>query len=158
MTTDNTKNPLGTSSEAIIESDFSVHANKEKSMEILMNMINQINSGGDVTPFIIGVKDGKPMVQELKVEEDGTLVLPKIKMNSRDEVASKSRAVRRILKQIAPILKAEIENVTYVALMRKDTDKLREIMSNLKKKKSNIKIENRIGCIWLIIDEFEFVI
>lgn len=72
----------------------------------------------------------------------------------------KSKFVRKILKDIAPILRAEIENVTYLALMRKDAKKLEGMMRALrnKKKKTRVKVENRAGCIWLIIDEFEIVI
>jgi hypothetical protein len=81
-------------------------------------------------------------------------------MNSKRDIEIKSKFIRKIMKDISPILRAEIENVTYVALMRKDSEKLEGMMRALKnkKKKTKVKIENRAGCIWLIIEDFEVVL
>lgn len=150
--------PLGTSSEALSNVDFSFSASKEKSIELLNGMIKDMMLGKDVQPFIIGAKNGIPVVQQLEIDEDGMLILPKIQVRNKEDILAKSKVVKRILEHIAPVLKAEIENVTYVALMRKDVDKLKDIMVNVGTKNLPVKVENRVGCIWLIIGDYEFVI
>jgi hypothetical protein len=152
------KTPLGTSSDAITNVDFSFSASKEKSIELLNGMIKDMMSGKDVQPFIIGAKNGLPVVQQLEIDEDGFLILPKIQVRNKEDILAKSKTVKRILEHIAPVLKAEIENVTYVALMRKDVTKLKEIMLNVRDKSLPVKVENRVGCIWLVIGDYEFVI
>ena len=153
--------PIGESTEALVNTDFSVAVRKEKAEEILMEMISKISQGKEqeIKPFVIACKDGKLIVEKCIVnEEDGSISLPEIKMNSKSDIEQKSKFVRRIMKDVSPILKADIENVTYVALMRKDEKKLMELFKHLKKGKSKPRLQNRAGCIWLIIDDFEFII
>jgi len=128
---------------------------------MLNGFVQVVSQGkGDVKPFILAYQDGNLIAQECIVNENGTLGLPDIKMNTKQDIETKSKFVRKILKDISPVLRAEIENVTYVALMRKDADKLEGMMRALrnKKKKTKVKVENRAGCIWLVIDEFEVIL
>lgn len=151
--------PLGTSTEAIVNTDFSVAVRKEKSIEILNRMLRSIMEGdGNIRPFVIGSKDGNIVVEECIVKEDGSVELPDIKVNTPEDIREKSKFIRRILKEISPVLKAEIENVTYVALMRKDSYKLNSMLKGLKDKKIKPRLENRAGCIWLVVGEEEFVL
>jgi len=155
------KGVMGNSTEAIINSNFSLMVSKEKATEMLMSLVTAVSEGkGDVKPFVLAVKDGNILAQECTVDEHGIIGLPDIKMNSKRDIEMKSKFVRKILKEITPVLRAEIENVTYVALMRKDADKLEGMMTALKtkKKKTKVRVENRAGCIWLIIDEFEVIL
>lgn len=160
MNNNEDKPPLGTSTEAIVNSEFSVSVRKEKSIELLTNMITKVSNGDDVVPFVIACKNGKIIAEQCIVNPDGSIALPDIRVNTKQDINSKSKFVRKILKEISPVLKAEIENVTYVALMRKDADKLESMMLALRNKGKNtkVKIENRAGCIWLIVDEFQVVI
>jgi uncharacterized Zn finger protein (UPF0148 family) len=155
------KGVMGNSKEAIVGADFSLATSKERAIEMLTKMTQSlINGDGNIKPFILASKDGNILCQECEVDEDGLIKLPEIKVNSKRDIETKSKFVRKILKEINPVLKAEIENVTYVALMRKDAKKLEGMMRALRDKKKNtkIKVENRAGCIWLIIDEFEVVL
>ncbi len=156
------KETLGTSTEALINSDFSLSVRKEKSVEILTRMMKSISEGNpNITPFVIASVEGNLIVEECIVNDDGTIQLPELKVNTQDELKAKSKFVRKILKEISPILKAEIENVTYVALMRKDSNKLKKMMKELKNPKTSktpVKLENRAGCIWLIVGDEEFVL
>lgn len=146
------QSPDGKSTEVLINTDFSLAVQKEKSIELLKNMLNSIATGEDIVPFVIGVKHGLPIALECKVNEDGSISLPEMKITTRQELKQKTRTVNKILKQIAPVLRAQIEGVTYVALMRKDVDKLNKIMHALREGKS-VKIKNNAGCIFLVIDE-----
>ena len=155
------KGVMGNSSEAIINSNFSLAVSREKATEMLMSIVKSVSEGkGDVKPFVLAVMDGNILAQECAVDENGIIGLPDIKMNSKKDIEMKSKFVRKILKEITPVLRAEIENVTYVALMRKDADRLEGMMTALKtkKKKTKVRVENRAGCIWLIIDEFEVIL
>ena len=149
----------GVSTEALVESDFSIHTRKEKSVEILQGMMQKLISGNsDITPFVIGSVDGNIVAEECEINDDGSIQLPEITVNTPMDLKNKSKVVRRIVDKIAPVLKAEIESVTYIALMRKDAKKLADIMEALKDEGIPVKVENRAGCIWLIIGGYEFVI
>lgn len=101
--------PLGTSTEAIVNGDFSIAVRKEKGAEILNRMLRTIIEGdGNIKPFVIGSKDGNIVVEECIVKEDGSIELPEIKVNTKQDIRDKSKFVRRILKEISPVLKAEI--------------------------------------------------
>lgn len=155
------KGVMGNSIEAIVNSNLSMAVSKEKALEFLTQLTQSLLDGNkDIKPFILAVKDGNVLAQECDVDEDGVIKIPDIKMNSKKDIEAKSKFVRKILKEISPVLKAEIENVTYVALMRKDAEKLEGMMRALRDKKKNtkIKVENRAGCIWLVIDEFEVIL
>ncbi|MFA6066855.1 MAG: hypothetical protein WC707_06765 [Candidatus Babeliaceae bacterium] len=148
---------VGTSTDVLVNTATNPETRREKAVEIITNMMKSIANNKDVKPFVIAAQDGVITIEECIVGESGMLELPEIKMNTPNDIKLKSRAVRRILKQITPVLQSEIGNITYVALMRKDWAKLHEITLRLKKK-PKMKLENRAGCIFLIIDEFEFVI
>ncbi len=155
------KGVMGTSTEAIVNPDLSPAVKREKALEMLTEFVKIVSQGtGDVKPFVLAYQGGNLIAQECTVDENGILGLPEIKMNTKRDIEVKSKFVRKILKDISPVLRAEIENVTYVALMRKDADKLQGMMTALrnKKKKTKVKVENRAGCIWLIIDEFEVIL
>jgi hypothetical protein len=155
------KGVMGNSREAIVNQSLSPIVSKESAIEMLTNLARSITDGkGDVKPFLLACKDGQILAQECTVDEDGIIGLPNIKMNSKRDIEMKSKFVRKIMKDIEPVLRAEIGSVTYVALMRKDSNKLESMMRALKnkKKKTKVKVENRAGCIWLIIEDFEVVL
>ena len=151
--------PLGNSKEVIVHGDFSKAVQKERSLELLNKLMKTILEGdGNITPFVIGMKDGQIVAEECIVAPDGTIQLPELKVNTKEDIEQKSKFIRKILKEISPVLKAEIENVTYIALMRKDSKKLEKIMRMAKDKKIKPRLENRAGCIWLVVGDEEVVI
>lgn len=153
------KTPLGNSKEVIVSGDFSAAVRKERSMELLNKMTKALLSGdGNFVPFVIASKDGEVIAEELIVNPDGTVQLPELKLNTKEDIEQKSKFIRKILKEISPVLRAEIENVTYIALMRKDSKKLEKIMRMAKDKKIKPRLENRAGCIWLVVGDEEVVI
>lgn len=149
----------GNSQEAIVNTNFNVAVGKEKLIEMFGSLVAKIQTGNldGITPMVIGVKDGNIVAENCIVDENGNISLPDIKVNSKQDVAAKSKFVRRILKEISPVLHADIDNVTYVALMRKDAEKLNEMMISIKNG-AKAKLENRVGCIWLIVGDYEIVI
>lgn len=149
----------GNSTEAIVNTDFSINVQKERTIEIMGSLLKSISEGNvdSIKPMVIAVKDGNLIVENCKVDDEGNISLPEIKVNSKKDIAKKSKYVRRIVKEITPVLHAEIENVSFIALMRKDTDKLDEILSELQKG-TKPRLENRVGCIWLIVGDYEFVL
>lgn len=151
-------NDIGTSKDVLISGDINPAVRREKSIEILMDTMKKITNGEDIVPVVIGSIDGKIVVEECNVDQSGNISLPQLKTLSEEELKEKSKFVRRILTKISPVLQAEIENVTYVALMRKDKDKLDKVMKALKKPNTKVKVENKAGCIWLTIDDYSFVI
>jgi len=149
----------GNSQEAIVNTNFNVAVGKEKLIEMFGSLVAKLQTGNldGITPMVIGVKDGNIVAENCIVDENGNISLPDIKVNSKQDVATKSKFVRKILKEISPILHADIDNVTYVALMRKDAEKLQNMMIELKNG-AKAKLENRVGCIWLIVGDYEMVI
>lgn len=149
----------GNSQNAIINTNFNLSVGKEKVVEIFGSLLQKLQSGNidTITPFVIGVKDGNLVVENCKVDENGKISLPEIKVNSKSDIEEKSKFVRKILKEISPVLHADIDNVAYVALMRKDADKLQNMFIEIKNG-AKAKLENRVGCIWLIVGDYEVVI
>lgn len=148
----------GNSKEAIVKGQFNVEVQKEKSIEYLTTLISQLAKGSnDIEPIVIGTKDGKIIVEKCIVDEFGSISLPELKLNSKQDIENKSKFVRKILKKISPVIHSEIDNVTFIALMRKDLDKLNLMLEQINKGVTP-KLENRVGCIWLIVGELEFII
>jgi len=153
------KEPKGTSTEALINTNFSVAGQKEKGIELLGSFVNLMSSGdiNKIQPMIIAVKDGQLIVEKVIVDEHGKISLPELTLNTREDLDKKSKFVRKILKTISPVLQAEIDNVTYVALMRKDQEKLQNMFEAIQTG-TKPKLENRLGCIWLIVGDYEIVL
>src|SRR5690606_27546049 len=101
--------------------------------------------------------DGNLIVEKCTVDENGKISIPEISVNTADDIKAKSKFVRKIMKEISPVLHADIDNVTYTALMRKDSEKLQKMMLQVKSG-TKAKLENRVGCIWLVIGDYEVVI
>jgi len=138
------KGVMGNSKEAIVNTALSLATSKERAIEMLAQMTKSLISGdGNIKPFLLASKDGDILCQECEVDDDGVIKLPEIKVNSKRDIEAKSKFVRKILKEINPVLKAEIENVTYVALMRKDAKKLEGMMRALREKKKKDKNKSR---------------
>lgn len=150
---------MGNSTEALVNTSFSAEVRKEKAVEILSSMMKNVSEGtiDKIKPFIIASNDGKLIVEECVVNEQGEITLPEIKVNTQDDIKRKSKFVKRIVNQISPVLHADIDNVTYIALMRKDEEKLTKMLNELNKGKKP-KLENRVGCIYLVIGDYEIVI
>jgi hypothetical protein len=145
-------NTDGRSIEAILNNQQNPEAKKEEAVEVIYKMLQSIVEGKDIVPFILGVENGKPIAQRCEVNEQGILVLPEMKLQTASDIKKKQTVVTRILEKIKPVLHADIDNVTFIALMRKDEEKLRKVMEALKKKKGKASLKNRVGCIWLVIE------
>ncbi len=153
------KSTKGTSTDALLNTQFNPASKKEKMVELLGSLMSNVASGkyNDIKPILIGCKDGEIIIEECTVDANGNLNLPKVKVNTKDDLTKKSKFVRRILAEITTVLHADIDSVTFIALMRKDTEKLESMMKELKGG-TTAKLENRVGCIWLIIGEYEVVL
>ena len=129
--------------------------NDEKLNEKVQGMMDKMMSGADFSPIIIGKQNGKFIISTMEQKSDGTFVMPDIKGISRIQKFWKERRVDRILRKIHPILRRDIGPVTKVALMRKSEDDLKELEKRLRKKSNrrNIRITNRVGCIFLEFDD-----
>lgn len=149
----------GTSTEALINTQFSAASKKERMIEVLGSFMKNFSTGSlnDIKPILIGCKDGEIIIEECTIDKDGNLNLPQIRVNTKADLEKKSKFVRRILSEITTVLHSEIDSVTFIALMRKDTNKLEEMLRELKKG-SGVKLENRVGCIWLIVGDYEVVL
>lgn len=151
----------GDSTKALRENSPELAA--EQSKEAIVSLMNNIMQNKEVDPFIIAINNGKPLIIKCKRAADGTIIIPELKLITDEDLENKSKAVRRIIDRITPVLQADIENVTYMALMRKDSDTLTEVMQQLtnpdpNKPKPQPRLQNRLGCIWLIIGDHEFII
>lgn len=149
--------PPSGKNKAVIRDPMNIPARQEKTIEQLNGFLTSIAKGNDCDPFILGIVDGKPMVEKLIRKKDGTFVLPQLGYLSDEDVKKKNKVVKAILKKIEPTLIADIGKVTYVALMRKDAEDLRQIVEGLAKNK-DIKLKNKAGCIYLCIGDKEMVI
>lgn len=149
----------GNSVDAIVNTNFSVAVQKERVIEVFGSLLQKMQSGNldSLQPMVIGVKDGNIIVENCKVDENGNISLPDIKVNTKKDIEQKSKFIRKILKEISPVLHADIDNVAYVALMRKDADKLQNMMLEVKQG-TKAKLENRVGCIWLVVGDYEIVL
>ncbi|MFN8359327.1 MAG: hypothetical protein U0264_05370 [Candidatus Kapaibacterium sp.] len=149
----------GKSTEALVSPQSSAAVNKERLIESLAPLLNNIMNGDldKIQPMVIGVKDGQIIAENCIVDKDGHISLPEISVNTKDDLEKKSKFIRRILTKITPVLHTDIENVTFIALMRKDTAKLKKMMDALQKGETP-KLQNRVGCIWLVVGDFEVVL
>lgn len=132
----------------------------EMSLESLIDFSNKLMKGEDISPHVIQVSDGKPVLVKLEADENGIFQLPEIRQISDQEFATKKKLVKKIIEHIGPTIKADIESITYIALLRKDESKLRDIVEKFKgPDKPKYKLENRVGCIWIVFEDgWEFVI
>lgn len=87
----------GNSQEAIVNTNFNVAVGKEKLIEMFGSLVAKIQTGNldEITPMVIGVKDGNIVAENCIVDESGNISLPDIKVNSKEDVAKKSKFVRR---------------------------------------------------------------
>lgn len=154
-----TEKNKGNSTDAIVNTNFNVAAQKEKVIELFGSMLQKMQTVNldSLQPMVIGVKDGTIIVENCIVDADGKISLPEIRVNTKEDIQKKSKFVRKILKEISPVLHADIDNVAYVALMRKDAEKLQNMMIEVKNG-TKAKLENRVGCIWLVVGDYEIVL
>lgn len=143
-------------SEILISNDHP-ELKKERMLEAVMKMVKELQTGQDVTPVVIGRINNEAVVIPLEVGEDGNYRIPEIKTTPKIDLQVKSKLVNRIVEKVSPVIKAQIDGVTYMALMRKDMDLLKAMLEGVNSN-APIRIENRVGCIWLIVGETEFVI
>jgi len=124
---------------------------RERAMEQMQGIISKLASGEDFPPVVFGKIKGDLKVGVLE-EKNGMYVVPEWKAPSRFQLAMKRRRVKNIVKRIDPILRRDIGDVTEEALMRKSTEQLKELEQKLKKGK-DVKLRNRVGCIFLEVDD-----
>jgi len=149
--------PLGNSTEALLENGE--EKRYEKAMEILNEYMHSMATGEDIEPIIIARQNGKLFVERCEKDEAGNLTLPQIETLTHADLRRKNKLVKRIVQKIAPRLLADIENVTFIALMRKDENKLVQALKSINKcAPEKIRIENRLGCIWVVVGNYEFVL
>jgi hypothetical protein len=138
---------------------------KEQVMESLKVLIDNIgNSDFNLTPIVVGKKNKELFVSKL-VLIDGVYTLPDLDKPLVEDLETKRILVANIMKNIDTVLKKEIGEVTETALMRKDVDVLNNLNNKLsikgqgffhKKKKAHLR--NRLGCIFLEVDDLSFQI
>lgn len=147
------------STDVLINPHTNSSVRSERLVEVLGSLVQKVMSGNldGINPMVIGVKDGKMIVEDCLVDKEGNVSLPPIRVNSIQDIKLKSKFVRKLLSVITPVLHADIENVTFMALMRKDSDKLKQMMDELSNGVQP-KLENRVGCIWLVIGNYEVIL
>ncbi len=125
---------------------------KERAEEQLLKMLDSVRTGEPFKPIVIARKDNELYIRVLEVK-GGTYVMPDIKAPDARVRRQKEKLSQKITTELATTLKDDISQVTYVALLRKPVDLLREIYRKLKRGNSKPRLVNRVGCIFLEVDD-----
>lgn len=131
---------------------------KERAVEGIKRIMDNLSGSADFAPVVFGRVNGEIIATACEIK-DGVFVLPDFsQLPSSAALSWKKRRVNNIMKRIDKILRRDIGQVTEVALMRKSDDQLRAIENALKRKKnksflSRVSLRNRVGCIFLEVDD-----
>lgn len=128
---------------------------KERAEERLLKVIEQMRGADDIPPIIFGKHKGEIQCIPLEVDKKGKLQLPDLTYTSEKELAERESIAKEIVEHINDQLKEQIAGVSFVALQRKETRTLKAVLKRLKRNfpKPNVRLTNRIGCIFLEIDD-----
>lgn len=131
----------------------------EQTKESISKLMSEIIAGKkDISPYIITVINNKPIIQKLHIDGNGKIQIPDLLYPTKTDIDRKKKIVRAILDKITPVLHADIENVTYTALLRKDEVDLIKCIEELENKEQKPRLQNRVGCIFLIVGDYEFML
>jgi len=143
--------PLGTDTK-VLKNPNHKEVVKEKGMETLVNMMKNLGTDADVPPMIISKQKGQLIILALE-KKDGQYVIPEFKAMTEEEIKAKEKVARKIVKKMDTVIKRDIESVVYTALIRKPKKQLDRILAKFKGKKEKARLVNRVGCIFLEIEE-----
>lgn len=124
----------------------------ERAMEGFKKLMEDMGSDRDFAPIVIGRNGGDIVFTQLE-EKDGKYVMPVFRAPSRRQLVQKTRMVDEIVRKMRRVLHRDIENVVKTALLRKRDAQIRDLKRRLEKTKSKPQLRNRIGCIFLEIDD-----
>lgn len=126
----------------------------ERAAKVMRDMFDKLAAGDDMPLIVLGKDNGKMVIEQLEIK-DGAWQLPELKHISLDDIQEKEKLARKISKQVNPVLKRDIQNVTYVALLRKPLKTLQRLRDKLAlgKIRRRTKITNRVGCIFLEVED-----
>ena len=141
--------PSGENKDIILD-PANKHIQKEKSIEAIRTMMDRSSTDQDFDPIIIGKINGEMLAMPLE-SKGGKYTLPDIKGVSEKDFKKKEKIARKIVKKIHPILQRDIGNVTFIAMLRKPLSQLKKIYKKIDK--DNSKLTNRVGCIFLEVEE-----
>ena len=125
---------------------------EERSIETILN---NILSGNPLeNPIVLGTRNGKPFFKEVKIEpgEDGRAYIEDFKPK-KDDLKKRQRMAEKIIEKIQPVLRKDIGTVAYMALTRKPLNHLKNMYREIKKDAKNVKLSNRVGCIFLEVGD-----
>ena len=134
----------------IIRDPASKQIQRERAIEAMRDMMDRLSTDRDFDPIIIGKINGEMLAMPLE-SKGGKYTLPDLKIVSEKDFKKKEKIAKKIVKKIHPILQRDIGNVTFVAMLRKPLPQLNRIYKKIKK--NNTKLANRIGCIFLEVEE-----
>lgn len=141
--------PKGEDKEIILD-PANKHILKERGIEAVRTMMDRISTDQDFNPIVIGKVDGEMLVMPLE-NKNGKYTLPNLKAVSEKEFKKKEKMARKIVKKIHPVLQRDIGNITFIAMLRKPLPQLKRIYKKINNE--NTKLANRIGCIFLEVEE-----
>lgn len=132
-----------------------------KTEEVMMKLLQNFREGRtDIDPLIIYPDEVLGMKARVcERDGEGNIILPSdIKTVTAAEIKAREQVAEDIVSQINPILKDQISSVAYVALVGKPLNLLKKIRSKLitadnNNRKPKVNIANRIGCVFLEIDD-----
>ena len=116
----------------------------------LKQMIDSIGRNEDFRPIVFGKNKGEFFVFNLE-EKNGKYIIPKIEANTQEDNEIKEELSKQIMKKIRKTLKRDIQEVTKIALLRKEIKELKDFNDELRKKEFKPKLTNRVGSIFLDI-------
>lgn len=123
----------------------------EQGIELLSTAFNQFAKGEEIEPIVLGSVNGVMVVKRAAKDANGNYTFPTLGGTlSASERLRKKEIVAKIMERITPVLQAQIADVTYIALQRKDIALLEDIESIIEESNSeNVKLVNRLGCIFV---------
>jgi len=144
-------NPRG--EEAIRPSNLSIQSKVlgEGVIENLVNAFDKISTNQDFVPILLGKVKGQIIAIPLQ-RKKGKYLLPNLSAPTDKEINHKKGLAKKIIELINPVLKRDIGDVAELALLRKDVNKLKILLADLKEGKKP-HLSNRVGCIFLDVGD-----
>jgi len=135
---------------------------KEQALAVATNYLQNMNNIPADTPPVIMHHDKKGRIKltVTKVDPRGRVIIPRsCKVISAKEADESEKLASQITKKIDPALKEHIGRVTFTALVRKPLPTLKKVWKKLNPKtgnngrEPNVRLQNRLGCVFLEVDD-----
>lgn len=127
----------------------------EQTIEVMKALMEKLSNNDlhNFEPVIFGIKDKKIIARKVKLDKDGRPIVENIDFPDKRTLAKKEKLAKQITDDLQKTIDHDMPGVIYTALIRKPLDKLKELRRKIKKQNSPPRLSQRMGCIWLEVED-----